>query len=276
MDLDQTLVSTNASNGPHDEKTSFANVDAVLRKMESSKSIARKNSAAEIRGRIFVFNVCIKDSFVPMWTLLRPGAREFISFAMTYFKKVSIWSAGKSAYVDEVTNVLFPPTIEKPSLVLHWDDCARFTASSTTTSGKKFVAASAVSTADESRIMFHKPLAQIVEDANKEEDVEEFQPRKKRRKGGGESRPPPPPSPAWSLKNTIILDDRDDIAKDNIDNLLHIPPFEPEIAEESLLATADTALEELTLWLIRPHVIEAFSTDVRKISKEGIFSAKSR
>lgn len=80
------------------------------------------------------------------------------------------------------------------------------------------------------------------------------------------------------IEHMFIIDDREDIAVYNMDNLILIPTYSPKISvknreaiEKSIreLRKDDDAFEKLETWLMQPHVMKA--KDVRTLDKSGIF-----
>lgn len=57
-----------------------------------------------------------------VFSLLRPGLRQFLEFCGLYFKTVMIWSAGMTPYVHAVVDELFKD-IPNPRLVFSRKDC---------------------------------------------------------------------------------------------------------------------------------------------------------
>lgn len=186
--------------------------------------------AKEVKSRMFVFNL----DGTKMWTLLRPGATKFLEFASFYFKRVSVWSAGQADYITQIVSFLFPPHIPRPGLIFTWDDCKIGTADD-----KKDLDAASPSHSE--IVSFSKPLTAIIEQASETGDT---------------------------LANTLILDDRTDIAIGNMENLIHIPAFEPRLTPLSL-SSQDNAFAQFTKWLMSPEVLSA--DDIRKVPKDGIF-----
>lgn len=70
------------------------------------------------------------------------------------------------------------------------------------------------------------------------------------------------------IEHMFIVDDREDIAIYNMDNLILIPVYTPELTIESMREDDDAFLR-LEKWLMQPHVMK--STDVRTLDKRGIF-----
>lgn len=58
------------------------------------------------------------------WTVLRPGAKEFVIDCLNYFKSVSVWSAGEEGYVRNMVHHLFPAE-RQPMLVWSRNQCQR-------------------------------------------------------------------------------------------------------------------------------------------------------
>ncbi len=57
-----------------------------------------------------------------MWGTTRPHLKEFLIFCFSYFKIVSIWSAGKERYVNSVVDNIFKH-IRDPHVVYTWNEC---------------------------------------------------------------------------------------------------------------------------------------------------------
>lgn len=192
-----------------------------------------------LRRRVYLFTV----GKYKMCTILRPGALEFIEFASFYFKRISVWSAGQKDYVDQIVSFLFPAHIPRPSLVFNWDDCSQEVVS-TTTSGRSHKKSSsnakAASPSNQEYVTFTKPLVEMIAHGPKGE----------------------------GLENMIILDDRKDIAEKNIENLVQIPPYEPNINYSELTAQ-DNCLDLFVEWLMSPEVMS--EKDIRKVEKTKIF-----
>lgn len=109
LDLDATLVSTSENMG------SYKRFVAETAKIEK----ANRAAAVEVRSRAHIFTL----EGEKMWTLLRPNTREFIDFATRYFKRISVWSAGRADYVDQIVDLIFTPPMHRPGIVHTWDDC---------------------------------------------------------------------------------------------------------------------------------------------------------
>jgi len=82
------------------------------------------------------------------------------------------------------------------------------------------------------------------------------------------------------IEHMFIVDDREDIALYNMDNLILIPAYSPEISMKKdgtinidktvkALREEDDAFERLESWLMQPKVLKA--RDVRTLDKSGIF-----
>lgn len=238
LDLDSTLVHTLTA------ETEIANYQHWV---NSPGSFSSPGARAELLTRTVQFTLGDGET---MLTVLRPGTFRFLEFSKFYFKTVSIWSAGQKEYVDKVVSFLFPPHVQRSSVVFTRDDCAFDEEDAT--------AAIASSPSDRTNFTtFSKPLTRIV----------------KHLVAGGASAP---------LSDTLILDDRSDIAVHNVDNLVMIPPFEPippvprkRPMSQSIRSRlekqycGETALANFTKWLMSDAVL--CSPDVRKLPKDNIF-----
>jgi len=85
------------------------------------------NVPESIKRRLFFINLYdigqprgIGDITI-MWGIFRPGLREFISFAFSYFDQVAIWSAGQYDYVHKITKKIFYG-FPDPCLIMTRDD----------------------------------------------------------------------------------------------------------------------------------------------------------
>jgi NLI interacting factor-like phosphatase len=238
IDLDSTFVHTHTKTADYLRVMKI--IDTAL--LSPSLSPEKKACLVELKSRIFIFS--LKGCNVNMWTILRPGASEFLEFASLYFRGVYVWSAGQKEYVEQIVSILFPPHIARPSIVFHWDDCVvgsdndEFMDMEKKEDGPN-KAASPSNTQE--GILFTKPLVSIFSHVRG----------------------------CCSLRNTFLLDDRSDIAHHNMSNLIQIPPWEPRLTMKSLIAP-ENALDKLATWLMRPEVITA--SDVRTVDKSAIFS----
>lgn len=231
LDLDGTLV---ASSG------SMATYSKLMKSLDTHPN---QEVVKKIKERIYVFDL----GYMKMWTILRPGTKEFIDFIVNYFKVISVWSAGQQDYVEAIVDILFPPHMPKPAIVFTWDDCARDRSplpSSTSEKERKAVCAASPSNPNEVN-EFYKPLVELARHHSRKE-----------------SEP---------LKRMLILDDRDDIAKYNPDNLILIPRYEPTFTLNELIKE-DNAFNEFASWLMRPCVI--MEEDVRNLDKSHIFASE--
>jgi len=250
IDLDATFVST---------KMDMPSYNAVMKILNAMPD---KEKAKEINDRIYVFTV----EGHKMWTLLRPGSLEFIEFASLYFSNVHVWSAGQQEYVHQITNILFPPHVSKPGVVFNWDDCHQ---------GGSGAGGQAASPSNGNYIAFTKPLlamAHILQfgdtDESKISGKQEFLEPDMAQEILAQVNTPARIKAQDSLKNVLMLDDRDDIAEHNMGNLILIPAFEPKMTARSL-SEDDGALNSLIEWLLSPEVLT--SDDVRTLDKNSIF-----
>lgn len=235
IDLDSTFVST---------RTDEASYHRAVKLLKTSPQ-----GEETLLKRVYLFSI----GGTRMWTILRPGALEFIEFASFYFKRISVWSAGQKDYVDQIVSFLFPAHIPRPSIIFNWDDCAQEVTTFSSideeddNTGKEEGESSerkAASPSNQEYISFTKPLVDIIPHAPKGESIEHM----------------------------LILDDRRDIAEKNIENLVQIPPYEPSITL-SALSAQDNALDKFVEWLMKPEVIN--TKDIRKVDKSKIFFTHS-
>jgi len=56
--------------------------------------------------------------------IFRPHVETFLQFCLRYFKRVIVWSAGRTRYVEALTDRLFRD-LRDPDLILTWDDCVQ-------------------------------------------------------------------------------------------------------------------------------------------------------
>jgi hypothetical protein len=219
IDLDATFVSTSTDDNTYNKAVK------ILSSTPAGLEVLKK--------RVYLFTV----GKYKMWTILRPGALEFIEFASFYFKRISVWSAGQKDYVDQIVSFLFPGHIPRPSLVFNWDDCAQEVVAP---KSPRKTSSKAASPSNQEYVTFTKPLMDMIP----------YSP-----KGEG-------------LEHMLILDDRKDIAEKNIENLVQIPPYEPNINYADLTGN-DNCLDRFVEWLMRPDVIG--EKDIRKVDKSKIF-----
>lgn len=190
----------------------------------------------ELKRRIVYFTLDKQRVF----TILRPGSIDFLDFASMYFKSVNVWSAGDREYVNEIVAILFPPHIARPGVIFNRNDCRAEAARS----GKS----RAASPSNRGMKYFSKPLSEFIKHSTSDH----------------------------TLSNTIMLDDREDIAVHNPENLIQIKEYEFDLEPKQpggfkphaklleLIAT-DSELEQLTDWLLERDVIEA--DDIRTVDK---------
>ena len=57
------------------------------------------------------------------WGVQRPHLNEFLLFSFSYFKSVSVWSAGRKEYVDALVDKIFSD-FPSPYIVMNYDDIA--------------------------------------------------------------------------------------------------------------------------------------------------------
>jgi hypothetical protein len=219
----------------HLDAGSYTTMTRVLKTLAAEKAVPR-DVIEELERRIFVFDL----SSTKVVTVLRPGTLEFIEFASLYFRSISVWSAGHRDYVEQIVSLLFPSHLTRPGIVFSWDECREEPAPEAT--GDR-----AASPSHSSYAPFTKPLSEFLEHIS----------------DGRASEPA-------RVEETIILDDRDDIAIHNSGNLIKIPAFEPRIRAAQLLQP-DYALDYIFNWLLRKEVLMA--DDVRTLRMSEIFES---
>jgi hypothetical protein len=110
LDLDQTLVATQESKAP-------------LPKILSDPHLL------SLRNRMYYF--IIEDFEKPgigtqyeYWGVIRPNSLKFLSFCLSYFRIVAIWSAGKRYYVESIGDYLFQD-LDNPDVIFTYDDVTK-------------------------------------------------------------------------------------------------------------------------------------------------------
>jgi len=113
LDLDETLVHS------YEEADFFEN----LKIFSNPKALHLRN---RVYGMILEDVVTEPGSGVEteLVGILRPHAREFLIFCLSYFRIVCIWSAGKRLYVEEIVRILFGG-LPQPNLIFAWDECEK-------------------------------------------------------------------------------------------------------------------------------------------------------
>lgn len=89
LDIDSTILHT------FTKYSKYENLDLDSDKLESGVGL-------EIESRIHVFAINDKK----YWSVLRPGAREFLLECYSIFKHVIFWTAGTKPYAKEITRLL--------------------------------------------------------------------------------------------------------------------------------------------------------------------------
>jgi len=109
LDLDQTLIATQES-------------------IESLKELNILSDPNLISLRRRVYYVTIEDLEKPgigtkydFWGITRPHVQEFLIFCFSYFKIVSVWSAGKRPYVEAIVDYIFKD-LPQPHVIFTHDD----------------------------------------------------------------------------------------------------------------------------------------------------------
>lgn len=109
IDLDQTFIATQAPG-------------ADLKKL----GILTNPKYYDLRFRIYTLNIDDIEgpgygSKYAMWGIFRPGSKEFLTWAKSYFAIIAVWSAGTRHYVEIITDKLFKD-LPPPDLIFTRDD----------------------------------------------------------------------------------------------------------------------------------------------------------
>ncbi len=115
LDLDETLVHSNESLAHL--KSLGIMVDPKLMDLRSRTYEISMDDVVYKKGQ------GIKSE---MWGIIRPHVKEFLIACFSYFKVVTVWSAGKKKYVDAIVDFLFKD-IKRPHVVYARDQCERTT-----------------------------------------------------------------------------------------------------------------------------------------------------
>ncbi|MEM2987273.1 MAG: HAD family hydrolase [Nitrososphaerota archaeon] len=103
LDIDHTLVCS------HDDK-----------KILEDFGIFTDPNLYYIRDRFYFLSFSERKK-VSFWGITRPFLKEFLVFCFSYFKIVSIWSAGKKDYVHSIVRHIFKD-LPQPHVVFTYDD----------------------------------------------------------------------------------------------------------------------------------------------------------
>lgn len=77
-----------------------------------------------LRSRAYYLGSVGPGGYYDFWGVTRPNLHEFLVFCFSYFKLVTVWSAGKKDYVLSICDSLFRG-IRSPHLIYTQDDCVR-------------------------------------------------------------------------------------------------------------------------------------------------------
>lgn len=132
----------------------------------------------------------------------RPGFNRFMSYLDENMTAVFVWSAGSPEYVEKVIRAVFP---YRPNIVWASDKCEK----------KKDT--------DDNVYPYIKPLEALYR------HMEEIYPHT-----WSEDELYNPESFYPNMFNTIMLDDRTEIAVDNVHNHLQVKPFEGDVNDAEL------------------------------------------
>lgn len=109
LDLDQTFIATQDS------------IDSL-----TYLNILSDPSLLLLRKRVYY--ITIEDLETPgigtkydFWGVTRPHLLEFLLFCFSYFKVVTVWSAGQRLYVEAIIDAIFKD-LPKPHVVFSYDD----------------------------------------------------------------------------------------------------------------------------------------------------------
>jgi hypothetical protein len=243
LDLDATLVST-LSFEDDEDSSKYENVQSLIQKLKATDT----ERAHDLERRVHIFS--LNDGGCKpykMWTILRPDTFKFIEFASKYFDRISIWSAGKTDYVNEIVSLLFPPYLSRPEIVLSWSNCEKSYLEKDV-NGIEYIRKSVDDSTTSDFQSFTKPLKSMGKYIGMDGKMD--------------------------MSKIIIVDDRSDIASCNAKNLVQIPPYAPIISETHLMEEKDIALSTFTKWLMSTEVVSC--QDVRKITKNNIFHQQAQ
>ena len=109
LDLDQTLIATQDT-------------------IQSLRMLGITSDPKLISLRNRTYHIAIEDLEKPgvgtkyeFWGVVRPHTKEFLMFCFSYFKMVTVWSAGKRPYVEAIVDHLFKD-LPQPQVIFTWDD----------------------------------------------------------------------------------------------------------------------------------------------------------
>lgn len=116
LDLDATLVCSDASSS----YKRFCNIN-----------LYQNPNTLDIRKRFYHMYIAGLEMGTPpghgdinfIWGTYRPYTLEFIKFAVLYFKKIHIYSAGQYKYVENIADFLLGNYPDAMGQILCWDDC---------------------------------------------------------------------------------------------------------------------------------------------------------
>ncbi len=254
IDLDATFVDTRIDTN--------SNSHTTFLKVINSPDVTEEQRE-ELMRRVYLFKLGGSTA----WTILRPKTREFLDFATRYFRKVSVWTAGRKDYGEIITEILFEAPLQKPAIVFTWDECVKgevdISASATNEEQVEQFTKKMASPSNKDIGFFSKPLMLIAkQDELDDVDSGLLLPKKKFKSSEFKFSKNDP------LSDCLLLDDRSDIGFYNPNNIVKIPPFELRLTKKSLFAE-DDALEKFAEWLLNDDIINA--TDIRDVDKDYIF-----
>lgn len=128
LDLDETLVHT------FDDESRLIGLNVMT-----------DSDFLEVRRRLYIIDVDDpvtkrgEGNYIRMWGILRPGLKDFLNFCFSYFKMVTIWTAGRSSYALKIVQELYKVIGREPHIVYSFDDCLDESGSCSTKDLKKII-----------------------------------------------------------------------------------------------------------------------------------------
>lgn len=116
LDLDETLV--HSFDGYDEEGIHSLDKYAAL-------GLENDPGLADIKSRIYhlqLNDINPDGTIYHLWGVCRPHLREFLIFCFSYFRVVTVWSAGQKKYVDSIVDFIFRD-IGYPQIVYSREKC---------------------------------------------------------------------------------------------------------------------------------------------------------
>lgn len=105
LDLDETCVHT------YDNMVVFEQF-----------AIPSNQAFLALRPRLYQISIDTESGTTKMWGVKRPHLREFLLFCFSYFKCVTVWTAGIPAYAEAICREIFRG-IDQPHFLLTREEC---------------------------------------------------------------------------------------------------------------------------------------------------------